>query len=116
MEGEVEEKAIFSRSAAPAITTSSFLLPLEDRAKGAKGDHVDYYGSGIALESKHRTNLPDIIISGGKVSVHSNITTFSMSRFKPLTTIQVLLQLVLTINSISCLKKSCLRQLTKTAD
>ena len=28
IEGEVEEKAIFSRSAAPAITTSCFLLPL----------------------------------------------------------------------------------------
>ena len=93
MEGEVEEKAIFSRSAAPAITTSSFLLPpsLQDRAKGAKVDHVYNYYSGIARESKHGPNLLVIIISGGKAAVYSNITTFSMSTFKPLTTAQVLL-------------------------
>ena len=94
MEGEVEEKAIFSRSAAPAITTSSFLLPpsLQDRAKGAKVDHVYYYYySGIARESKHGPNLPVIILSGGLAAIYSTITTFSMSTFKPLTTAQVLL-------------------------
>jgi hypothetical protein len=58
-------------------------------------DHVDYF-SGIARESKHGPSLPVVVLiggGGGKAAVYSNITTFSMSTFKPLTTAQVLLYL-----------------------
>ena len=64
------------------------------QVKGAKADHVYNYFGGRARESKHGPSLLPVVvvlIGSGKAAVYSNITTFSMSTFKPLTTAQVLL-------------------------